>query len=43
MKVWLNRCFRWMIDMLSGPVAGEFLSVFMLFNVSIGVIKDVTL
>ena len=31
--VWLDRCFRCMFDMLSGPVAGEFLMVLIVFCV----------
>ena len=36
---WLDRCFRCMFDMLSGPVAGEFLMVLMVFCVFVGVMK----
>ena len=35
--VWLNRCFRCVFDMLSGPVAVEFLMVLMVFYVFVGV------
>ena len=35
--VWLDRCFRWIFDILSGPVAGEFLIVLMVFCVFVGV------
>ena len=35
--VWMDRCFRWIFDILSGPVAGEFLIVLMVFCVFVGV------
>lgn len=32
--VWMDRCLRWIFEMLSGPVAKEFLKAFMLFCVA---------